>query len=80
MSMTLDLLKRSLSLRHLDETLQTELHTLVLHEAAAAECLAARTPYPLLLFPCLFEERVAAALERERTETKRYWRRMGIAA
>jgi hypothetical protein len=73
-------LKWRLLLRQLDMIQQSELHVLVLHEAQVAAAMAAKTPYPHLLFPCLFEERVAGALERERCESNHYWHRMGIAA
>jgi hypothetical protein len=76
----LDNLKWRLLLRQLDSIQKTELHVLVLHEAEVAAAMVADTPYPKLFFPCLFEERVAGAVERERRESNHYWRRMGIAA
>jgi len=58
------LLKHRLLLRQLDEMPEVESHALVIYEAEAAASLASLTPYPFLIFPCLFEERArAAALE-----------------
>ena len=64
---------RRLLLRRLDEVPNTEAHTLVIREADVAARLAGRTPFPWLLFPCLFEERVSAALEQARRQDRLYW-------
>jgi hypothetical protein len=55
-------LRQRLILRQLNEILETERHFLIIASAARAERLATRTGFPLLLFPCLFEEQVAAVL------------------
>ena len=60
----LELLKHRLVLRFLDETPQPEFHVVVIRAAAEAASLAWLTPFPLLVFPGLFEEQVRAAWER----------------
>ena len=59
----LALLKNRLLLRVLDETSNTNLHEAIILEAGESAALARMTPYPLLLFPCLFEERTGVAME-----------------
>lgn len=76
MKRALDLLRLRLALRALEDVRRSELHPIVLAEAHMTAALVADTGCPLLLFPCLFEERVAAALEREALETKLYWGRL----
>src|SRR6266568_6009450 len=58
----LDKLRNRLLLERLDEVLGPRLNSqlrLAANEAAALACL---TPYPLLVFPSLFEEKAEAAL------------------
>ncbi len=68
----LDSLKNRLLLERLDDPLGPHLNSqlrLAANEAAALACL---TPYPLLLFPTLFEEKAKAALlHAERQEQVR---------
>jgi len=68
-----ELLKQRLLLRRLDEIPDTECHARIIHEAEMSAALARRTAFPLLLFPCLFEERARAVRERQRQFEKRYW-------
>jgi hypothetical protein len=72
-----EVLKYRLLLRLLDQSLP-ELHALLIREADEAASLAGRTRFPLLVFPCLFEERVAAALERHRLQLRNYWRTLEV--
>lgn len=67
-------LKHRLLLRELDDIPNSESHALVFRAANQAAALARQTPFPLLAFPCLFEERARAARERERQERLVYWR------
>ena len=67
------LLKQRLLLQRLNETPESELHALIMRQANEAALLAWLSPYPLLTFPCLFEERAAAATERARRQERRYW-------
>jgi len=68
----LDNLRNRLLLERLDELLGPHLNSqlrLAANEAAALACL---TPYPLLVFPTLFEEKAKAALlHAERQEQVR---------
>ena len=56
-------LKNRLLLRVLDETPNTEFHATIMREARESANVAGMTEFPLLLFPCLFEERTSAARE-----------------
>ena len=67
------ILKQRLLLRRLNETPELETHALIMRQADEAAFLAWLTLYPLLTFPCLFEERAAAATEQARCQTCRYW-------
>lgn len=69
----LAVLKQRLVLRRLDESPNLESHALIMREADAAEWLACATGLPLLVFPCLFEEMVCAALERDQRWLDHYW-------
>jgi hypothetical protein len=71
------ILKQRLMLRRLNETPEFEIHALIMRQADEAAFLAWLTLYPLLTFPCLFEERAAAAAERARRQTRLYWNRLG---
>src|ERR1043166_6901639 len=59
----LSLLKPRLLLRVLDENANTNLEEALIIVAGESATLARMTPYPLLLFPCLFEERTGVAME-----------------
>ncbi len=74
MDRTLQILKLRLLARKLNDVPDPGLHVLIMHEADTAEHLARETRHPLLFFPCLFEERTQAALERERLLAVRFWR------
>jgi hypothetical protein len=74
MESSLTLLKQRLLLEKLDEVPDTELHARVIYEAALAAEASANTPFPHLIFPCLFEERVVASLQLEARRRQSYWR------
>ena len=76
MEWTFELLRWRLLLRRLDQLENCELHALVIREARAATELARATPFPWLVFPCLFEERADAALEGEAQRSTLYWREL----
>jgi len=57
----LDRLKDGLLLRLLNETPEPELNTSLRRAANEAAALAWLTPFPLLLFPALFEEKAQTA-------------------
>ena len=67
------MLKQHLLLRRLNDTPESETHALIMRQADEAALLAWLTPFPLLTFPCLFEERAAQALEQARRLARRYW-------
>jgi hypothetical protein len=73
MEKTLTLLKLRMLLQALDQVPDSGQHPLVIREAELASVLAARTAFPELVFPLLFEERVASALAGEERRRKRYW-------
>ena len=68
------ILKQRLLLRRLNETPESETHALIMRQADQAAFLACLTLYPLLTFPCLFEERAATATEQARREARLYWK------
>ena len=70
-------LKQRLLLQRLNETSEPELHVLIIRQANESAFLAWLTAYPALAFPCLFEERSRAALERARGDALHYWRGFG---
>ena len=74
MESTLLLLKLRLLLHALDREPSSELHAVIIQEAEQAYAQAARTWYPKLILPCLFEERVAKALDYEQKRKIAYWR------
>ena len=74
----LALLKNRLLLRVLDETVNTNLHEAIILEAGVSAALARMSHYPLLLFPCLFEERVRMAAELDRLSTN--WPRHNLSS
>ena len=59
----LAILKNRLLLRLLDEISDTNLHAALIHKARESAALAGMTPYPLLLFSCLFEERTRTVVD-----------------
>lgn len=69
----LEVLIHDLLLRRLDEIPTTEAHAQIIQEAWHAQALASRTLFPLLVFPCLFEERACAASEYHRRQELHYW-------
>jgi hypothetical protein len=68
------LLKQGLLLERLDEIAQPETHALVIQQASEAASLAWLTGYPLLTFPCLFEEMASEATAFLGWQARRYWR------
>ena len=62
-----------LQMQRLNETAESEIHALIMRQADEAAFLAWLTLYPLLTFPCLFEERAAAATEQARRRARLYW-------
>jgi hypothetical protein len=74
MQLTLELLRLRLLLKQLDEVENSDLHALVIREARLSTELARATVFPWLVFPCLFEERVNAAIQREALVATLYWR------
>jgi hypothetical protein len=70
-------LKLRLLLERLDETPEPETHALIIHQAHEAAAMAWRSSYPLLTFPCLFEERAATVTQHFRLEARRYWNGLG---
>jgi hypothetical protein len=74
--MEFETLKLLLLLAWLDRVPMSEQHPLIIDAADSAADLARTTTYPRLLFPCLFAERVDAALEQERVRTRNYWGRL----
>lgn len=73
------ILKQRLLLRRLNETPESETHALIIRQADEAAFLASLTSYPLLTFPCLFEERAAAATDQARRQARLYWAGFGVA-
>ena len=67
------ILKQRLLLRRLNVTAEFETHALIMRQADEAAFAACLTLYPLLTFPCLFEERAAAATEQARRQARLYW-------
>ena len=67
------ILKQRLLLERLNGTPEFETHALILRQANEAAFLAWASSYPLLTFPCLFEERASAAAEQARRQARLYW-------
>ena len=67
------ILKQRLLLQRLNETQESETHALIMRQADEASLLAWLSSYPLLTFPCLFEERAEAAAEQARRQARVYW-------
>lgn len=77
-AMRLGILKQRLLLQRLDEVPDSETHALIMRQANEAALLAWLTSYPLLTFPCLFEERAAAATEQARRQARLYWKGLDL--
>ncbi len=65
--------KQWLLLRKLSEVGYSEAHAGIMLEAEVASRLARQTPWPRLVFPCLFEERAGLMLARFEERHARYW-------
>jgi hypothetical protein len=70
-------LKQRLLLEYLNQTPESETHALIMRQANEAALLAWLSSYPLLTFPCLFQERAAAATEQARRQARVYWNGLG---
>jgi hypothetical protein len=70
-------LKTRLLLDCLNQTPESETHALIMRQANEAALLAWLSAYPLLTFPCLFEERAASATEQARRQAGVYWNGLG---
>ena len=68
-------LKTRLLLERLNETPESEIHALIIRQSHEAALLAGLSGYPLLAFPCLFEERALTATEQARRQARLYWRK-----
>jgi hypothetical protein len=69
----LDLMKHRLLLSVLNETEGPVAHAQLIQAAEEAVELAWAYGFPLLVFPCLFEERTSEATERIRQQEQEYW-------
>ena len=78
MDSAFDVLKLRLLLERLDDVASVTLHAQVIHEAGVAAALARSAGYPLLLFPCLFEERTQSALNAEQHRRAQYWHTLSL--
>jgi hypothetical protein len=67
------LLKQRLLLQRLNEVPDAATHDQIIRQANEAAFQAWLTLYPLLTFPCLFEERAVAATEQARCQAHLYW-------
>jgi hypothetical protein len=72
------LLKQRLLLERLNATLESETHALIIRQADEAAIMAWVSSYPLLLFPCLFEERAARVTRQARSEMLSYWKGLEV--
>jgi len=70
---TFAVLRQRLLLERLNETPESETHALLMRQANEAGFLAWVSSYPLLTFPCLFEERASVAMEKARRQARLYW-------
>jgi hypothetical protein len=70
-------LKTRLLLECLNQTPESETHALIMRQANEAALLAWLSAYPLLTFPCLFEERTASGTEQARRQASVYWNGLG---
>ena len=76
----LDRLKDGFLLRLLNETSEPELNTLLRRAATEAAALAWLTPFPLLLFPELFEEKAQIARKQAAKQARVRQRSRGLLA
>ena len=74
------ILKQRLLLQRLDEEPDSATHAQIIRQANEAAFLAWLTMYPLLTFPCLFEERAVAATEQARCQAHLYWNGLDLQA
>ena len=74
------MLRQQLLLQQLREAPDSATHALIMRQANEAAFLAWLTPYPLLTFPCLFEERAVAATEQARRQARLYWHGLELEA
>jgi hypothetical protein len=72
------LLKQRLLLERLNATPESETHALIIRQADEAALMAWVSSYPLLLFPCLFEERAAGVTRQARSEMLAYWKGLEV--
>jgi len=68
-----EVLVHQLLLRRLEELPAAETHARIIQEAHNAQALACGTPFPMLVFPCLFEERAGAVSEHYRQQERLFW-------
>jgi hypothetical protein len=67
-----EMFRERLLLKKLDD-IPWEAHIQVMHQADWASDIALGTPYPFLVFPCLFEERVSSILKTFHASEASYW-------
>ncbi len=68
------ILKQRLLLQRLNEVPDSATHDQIIRQANEAAFMSWLTKYPLLTFPCLFEERALAAAEQARCQAHLYWK------
>jgi hypothetical protein len=68
-----ELLRHQLLLARLNEVEDGALHIGIIAASYEASSLARLTPFPLLVFPCLFEDRVSDVLACDRRQRHSYW-------
>jgi len=73
-------LKQRLLLQRLNEVPDSATHALIIRQANESALLSCLTLYPLLTFPCLFEERAGAATEQARRQARLYWNGLELQA
>ncbi len=78
LSARFELLKQRLLLERLDEVLPAEAHAAVIQRASQAAAEAWLSGYPLLVFPCLFEEMASEATARLARQAELYWQRLEL--
>jgi hypothetical protein len=73
-AMRFGILKHRLLLQRLNAVPDSATHAVIIRQANEAGFLACLTHYPLLTFPCLFEERAARATDQARHPERCYWK------
>ena len=73
MESSLLVLKLRLLLGALDEVPDSEVHANLILQADLAVAEARDAGFPELIFPCLFQERLAQALAIEQSRNRNYW-------